>query len=354
MQLFLKSVMAMGWVSVSGFCQRGMNQVMREIMRRVGVEDDRLRAAGLLSEAECAWLDNRKGIPHSDYGRHDHFTSGSCYADDPCMVVGGLRRALFAISIAFDVFGPQGANLELAPEAKWACGAYGTWQGITFSAPLGLMWLPAAKALRTASYLHEMADGKTEVDCMPVILGFLNHVVSALNQFQYALPTLWRWYDANKERAHDALMTPATAELEAINRLKGLIVNSPGTTMLRTISKKPVPFGAVAEYNNDSDACFDTVTEGGIVCRGTKDPPGMGGFCFGAYWNHVFCAEDLQLFTIPVAEFTAAVLNLHVMEEDLELAKCIVMNVDALATPQALTTRAVNKRMQARQCTRSF
>ena len=61
----------------------------------------------------------------------------------------------------------------------------------------------------------------------------------------------------------------------------------------------------------------------------------------------MFSEDELQYFTIPVAEFTAAILNLFVTETALDGAECIVMNIDALAMPQALTTRANNPRMRA-------
>ena len=73
----------------------------------------------------------------------------------------------------------------------------------------------------------------------------------------------------------------------------------------------------------------------------------MGGFCHGTWWCYVFNETELLYFTIPVAEFTAAILNLFVTESALDGAECIVMNIDALATPQALTTRANNPRMRA-------
>ena len=277
MRPVVKHVMAMGWVCDSGYCQRGMNQVTREVLLRVSAEDDRLRALGELPQAECDWLDARKHLADTDYGRQDTLASVSCYADDPRAVVAGLRRTLFLIDCVYDIVGPDGLNLTLAAASKWSAGIWSTWQGIRSSTMLGFIWLPQQKALRTAAYLRLMATGATLAEYMPIILGFLNHIVKALNQPSYYLTTLWRWYDRNKELPHNSQFTPGWKEVDCLDGLRRMILNCPGTTMLRAVSRRTLPFGAVSEYNNDSDACFDVVTVDGVVLRGDKDPPGMGG-----------------------------------------------------------------------------
>ena len=73
----------------------------------------------------------------------------------------------------------------------------------------------------------------------------------------------------------------------------------------------------------------------------------MGGDFYGAGWCHVFTEPELQVFTIPVAEFTAAVLHLHFIEGMIPDAKCVVMDIDALASPGALARRARSSGMVA-------
>ena len=98
----------------------------------------------------------------------------------------------------FDVVGIEGLNLKLAPPRKWSAGIWGTWQGIQISGAMGLMWLSPDKAIRTAKYLREMANGTALVGHMAIFLGFLNHVIEAMNKFTYQLIDLWGWYDASK------------------------------------------------------------------------------------------------------------------------------------------------------------
>ena len=196
----------MGWRPASNFLQRAMNQKDKVIQNLTNAEDDRHIAKDTMPELETSWLCPRKGLADSDYGRQNTLVSISCYADDPRAVCAGLRRALFLAKTIYDIIGLEGLNLTRAPPRKWSAGIWGTWQGIQISGAMGLMWLSPDKAIRTAAYLREMANGTALVEHMPVFLGFLNHVVEALNKFTYQLTELWAWYDASKEGAHDALM----------------------------------------------------------------------------------------------------------------------------------------------------
>ena len=67
-------------------------------------------------------------------------------------------------------------------------------------------------------------------------------------------------------------MVPTAKVIESINVIRRMIINTPGTTLLRAVKGKQTPYGAVMEYNNDSDACFDTKVVDGRVERGAKDP----------------------------------------------------------------------------------
>ena len=44
-----------------------------------------------------------------------------------------------------------------------------------------------------------------------------------------------------------------------------MVINTPGTTSLRAVKGRQEPYGAVMEYNNDSDACFDTKVVDGRI-----------------------------------------------------------------------------------------
>jgi hypothetical protein len=118
-------------------------------------------------------------------------------------------------------------------------------------------------------------------------------------------------------------------------------MSQPGTSMLRSVAKRQRPFGAITEWLIDTDACFDVVAGAdGRVLAGDKDPPGMGGDFYGAAWNYTFTEEELQFFTIPTAELTAAWMGVVQTAARTQYASCICMQIDALASPRVLTDKA--------------
>ena len=77
---------------------------------------------------------------------------------------------------------------------------------------------------------------------------------------------------------------------------------------------------------------------GGVDRKGQPmhDPPGMGGVLYGRLWQYAFSAAEIEVVTIPVAEFMAAVVGLMVYDSvgALEYAERICLEVDAEATPR--------------------
>jgi hypothetical protein len=96
-----------------------------------------------------------------------------------------------------------------------------------------------------------------------------------MNKFTYQLTELWGWYDASKSKAHDALIYGAIGQDCRLDQRH----SSPhdhqhaghDTATSRQGHANPL-YGAVyMEYNNDSDACFDTKVVDGRVERGAEE-----------------------------------------------------------------------------------
>ena len=345
--------MAMGWLPASKECQFGMNQVNAEILRRLGVSEDARRAAGGYTAGEILWHDARASLaPNPDYGRQDIMCSLSTYADDPRGVSAGEPRTCDLVGHIYDVCGPdEGLDLIFADSIKWLLSSWSAWQGVRLSASLNLVWVSPAKALRTAAALDAIAASASTLRAARSHLGFLNHVVAYLHTNPYALRVLWQWYDdAVAAGGHDDTLPEATDDVgKACSALSRIVINQPGTSLLRSVRRRVLPYGSVTEWLIDTDACFDIEVDPatGIVSRGDKDPPGMGGDFYGAAWNYTFTDEELQVFTIPTAELTAAWMGVHQYEGRLRHADAICMQIDALASPRVLTERARTPRMVA-------
>jgi hypothetical protein len=116
---------------------------------------------------------------------------------------------------------------------------------------------------------------------------------------------------------------------------------TPGTSLLRAVRQEPYRGGRGAEWVLRADACHDVVVgDDGVVRAGGPDPPGMGGHHYGRLWNQQLTEAELQLATIPVTEFCATVCNAFVQEAVLEHASCVVLEIDASASPTVLAGRA--------------
>ena len=353
-------VTAMGWGPMSAYCQRAENVKNRAIMLRVDAWDDEQRANGLLTDAELSWLDARSSLPHGDYGRQDRFCALSSYSDDPRAVSGGNARTVALVNATYDVCGPPGINYLFAEINKWFLGCWSAWLGMRTSSALGVAWLPPAKALRASQDLHSIATGTAPLDDFPRILSFASHVVYAVRCQPYPLVMLWRYYDSLQIKAADTSMPPGgsvpSRVVTACNKLRTLVINCPGTSMLTAVTRRYSLSGTAVEWLVQSDACFDVVktrvqaADGTVrvhVAAGDKDPPGMGGDLYGRKWHYAFTDAQLQYWNIPPAEFIASILSLILNDHVLEVAECVMLEVDALATPHTLVERARSPSMIA-------
>ena len=227
--------------------------------------------------------------------------------------------------------GEEGLALCLAAHVKWMAGVWSKWIGACFCPSLGLVWLSPDKALRAAAELAAFATGQLVQEEVRSLLGFLNHVGEVLRVHPYLNYHLWQAYDRHVAagNAFDAMLKPTPHEIGVARQWRSIVLNTPGTTMMRARAGRQPPYGVVTGWPIRADACFD----------GTC-PPAMGGDWHGDGWQYQFTLGEQGYFTIPTAEFTAAILHLIFVDHLIPEAKCRVMEVDALATPTSLAARA--------------
>ena len=78
-----------------------------------------------------------------------------------------------------------------------------------------------------------------------------------------------------------------------------------------------------------SDACMD----------GTPTP-GLGGYCNGLFWYFPLSRLELHVFYIAGLELMAAIFNIVLMWPHVRSFPAVAHEVDAMATPVALTRQA--------------
>ena len=343
----LNHVMAMGWRFASGVAQRVGNILVHELYRRFDAIEEKYRH--LESPDVLRWLDARSRLPHDSYGRQDRLASVLIYTDDPKAEVassppgdpgGAAARAMRLIFELHSLVGPDGLRLILSKHSKWMCAAWTAWIGARFCGTLGLVWVAPDKALRADRALGDFVAGNLSHALMLPLLSFLSHLQPILAIHPYPLMTLWRAFNAHADSgaAESDVVAPNASSAAAARRWRSAVVNFPGSSMMAAAGRRPPPRSMPREWILRADACFDVVIDPttGRVAAGAADPPGMGGHFFGALWTRPFSEEELQVWTTPVAEFAAAVVNLIVYQHHLAHALHIVLEIDALASPIAL------------------
>ena len=346
--------MAMGGLFASGLCQRDGNAIYFKTMQRFDARQRARRLAEPESPAVASWLAARESLPHDDYGSQARLAAGGFYSDDPKITVVGPPSRVLDLALSFyEVVGPDGLAFKLADHTKWQIACWASWQGVRMSGMLGVLWLPPDKALRASEDLREYGAGRMVGATFVKMMGYLNYLAEVLVVHAHLNRQLWQSYDALKlDCPHSdigvTVVRPGNAQRRAVDTWRRIVMQTPGTTLLRVVRRALPPQDNATVWAIASDACMDFVTvngvkvagclHGGVDRRGQPmhDPPGMGGVLYGRLWQYAFTAAEIEVVTIPVAEFMAAVVGLMVYDSvgTLEYAERICLEVDAEATPR--------------------
>ena len=342
--------MAMGGAFASGINQRKGNACDWAIMRRFDAKQEARRRSEPESPEVSQWLERRAALPHDDYGTQARLAFGGFYSDDPKFSCCGPPSRVGDLAHSFyEVMGPGGLRYKLADRAKWLIAGWAAWQGIRMSAMLGLIWLPPRKAMHADQDLRRYSSGLMTGSEFTKMMGFLNYVGQLLHVHGNLNRLLWDSYDTHKANCEAdgrsvgvTAMQPGPAQIQPVRVWRTVVMNTPGTTLLRVMRRAPPPRDCVTLWEIGSDACMDVTRIDGVTVAkqgnvpGTHDWPGMGGFLHGLLWQYVFSPEEIALVTIPVAEFIAGVVGLMVYDHEgvLEYAQRIALGIDAEATPR--------------------
>ena len=313
-------VMSMGLVPSSEIAQRLANALMQVFAQR-------LRAAELAQqwpqcEAERRWREARARLPHDSLGPADRMFDALMYTDDPCWTIVGVERTVLAIGVWHDIV--AGSGLMPAKASKWQLGAGALWLGGCCYPSLGVMWVPRDKALRVRQRIATVLDGSCSPREYQEIIGFLEHVVDIGRLPRELMDYLHKPMRAGGECETDPLgsLEPDGRRDGYLRKWRSILLNTPGASLLAACEARSASATAPAEWRLRSDAMLESYGSA------------MGGCLYGAWWR--FPLRRPQL-TIPVLELLAACVNFVVFARELEGARHIVMEIDALASPIILS-----------------
>ena len=261
-------------------------------------------------------------MPADILGSQDRLFDAMQYTDDPVFTIVGVQRTILAITVWHQII--AGSGLMPAKFSKWQIGAGVHWLGGCCYPSLGVMWVPRDKAMRTRARIQTVLDGVCTPTTYRELVGFLEHVTD-IGQFPREL----------MQHLHHPMRAGGECELDPHGKLqpdgrrdgylrkwRSILLNTPGSSILSAVQHMPLDPTAHAVWRLRSDAMLEPYGSA------------MGGCLYGTWWRFPLIRPEL---TIPVLELLAACVNFLIFADQLSHARQVVMEIDALASPIALT-----------------
>ena len=154
-------------------------------------------------------------------------------------------------------------------------------------------------------------------------MGFLEHVVDIGRFPRELMQHLHHPMRAGGECDRDPLGTlePDGRRDGYLRKWRSILLNTPGSSLLAACEQRPLDTKGHTVWHLRSDAMLETYGAA------------MGGCLYGAWWHFPLVRKAL---TIPALEMLAACVNFVVFADQLQHAKQVLMEIDALASPIAL------------------
>ena len=325
-QCLTEHVLTMGLAPSSQVAQRLANALMQALLLRLDAADEAARASGEREHPAIeAWLSARRPLPHDEYGTQARLADALMYTDDPHCTAVGVKRTVRMLCCLHELCGPDALNLMYAKEAKWQLSLAVIWQGVGVAPALGLLWVPRAKALRAIAAIEDALHPRLSAVEYRQLVGLLESFVVATSATRSDMDDLYGPMQpgGEVEVAPGRPLPSEPARDAALRAWQHRLANNPGASILAQLAPAPV-HEDVVRWRPQSDAAVGDVHPDGRA--------GLGGYLYGYYWH----LSTLAPVTIPVAELLAAFINIIVFEPLLRHADCIVLEIDALATPAVL------------------
>jgi len=248
------------------------------------------------------------------------------YTDDPLMVVVGVQRALRLLRCWHLICTRVG--LIMAIPEKRNLGTWAPWLGVLICAGLGLVIVPKAKLLRTSARLIGVLTQRTDFQEYRSLVGMLEHlrcVNCADASCMYGLYGPHR-SEAVRNDGPSALVRVHAFMAAQLQRWITLLASTGGAPVSAALYRATAHVSPALTYVISSDAATDS------------DPPGMGGFCHGLYWQLTIKPEWLEWLHITALEMLATGGSTMAFRQHVAPAERVLLQSDALATPHVLSS----------------
>ena len=335
----------------SKIAQRFSDALLHMFRADFDESEERLLRAGQASPRLLRWLSKRRRVAHH-YGtpvQHEQrLYHAAMYADDPCLAVVGVERAVRALRVWRQL--TQDAGLIMAIPEKRHLGGWVKWLGVLVVAGLGIIVIPRDKLLRAQEAIRRVLAGGMEFGTYRSLVGLLEHL-RCVNRRQ--ADHMYGLYEPHiHEARHAAGPSGAIIVTELmrkqLRRWESILMCSGGVSVTAAVPRGRVAASTLrrrllrrlpsSAASRPADAAHVYITSADAATDG--DSPGLGGFLHGFWWHLPFPPEMRGWLHITVLELLATGFNLIIFEPILRNHHRVIALSDALATPHVLSRRA--------------
>ena len=272
----------------------------------------------------------RAGDPQSSQLR---LWSIHMYCDDPIFIVVGVERTLRMLRLWRAL--TLNAGLLMAIAEKRNLGTWAPWLGVLLCAGLGLVIVPKAKLLRTASRILDVLQQRTEFSEYRSLMGMLEHLLCVNCAPRSVMYGLYQPHRCKRIQLDgpSAIVLVTAFIAEQLSRWLELLQRSGGAPVTAALHPASARVAGALTYVVSSDAATDS------------HPPGMGGYCHGLYWYLAIPAEWLVWLHITVLEMLATCGSAMAFRAYLSSASHVLLQADGLATPYVLSRHTAKSAM---------
>ncbi|MGA1354324.1 MAG: hypothetical protein ACO32I_06075, partial [Candidatus Limnocylindrus sp.] len=340
----VESVLGFGFSCGSNVAQRTAHLLIFiwsfEMMKEAGPVVEALRRqhpyVGEWIDRRARQLDPPVGTGHRAHRvlmAQSRLWTASMYTDDSHFAIFSPQLTVLAIRVWYRIH--SSLNLTMAIVLKHGVGQQVTALGFVLHCGLGLAYIPQDKSRRAIAQIQQAEEGTVTLLQYQALLGLLQSMLFVMGMRRAATYGLYAPLAGCLYIHPDDVLELDSSLREKLSEWRqrlGACAGAPLLCAVPGMQHEFAHFEAPVTYFLRSDASKTGTTL-----------PGLGGCLGGAYWRYpeagALTPDELEL-PIAVLEFVAAAGTLAAFAHQLPHSALVLLEVDAMASAQALTEDA--------------
>ena len=301
------------WSIVAQELSEAINDMLRADID--AVEDPLLEADP--RPAVQRWLSERRRLEARVGGHQRRLYFVLMFCDDNIIGVVGVERAMRVLKAWRRLTSQMG--LIMAIPEKRSIGVWCLWVGALIFASLAIIVIPKHKLVRASAAVRTLLQHGLEFSEYRSLMGLLEHLRCVARIPKRYTHGLYAPHGAGGESQDgpNALVKCRIFMAVQFQKWLDLLTHCGGCAVTAVLRRTDLRVKKVATFLSASDAATDS------------QPPGMGGFMHGFYWQMSLSADDVKWLHITVLELLACVFNAIISARVKPPAARLMLMVDA-------------------------